>query len=371
MSLSSPCGYNISNLSANAGRSQPLAWSFHQAVDAFPRFRNHWDQLNRSQHRHLLLDACLVEALLRFYGTERTLLGVENEASPQAMLVVDRSRAGFWTTFVPSQAPLAPVLLNKSADPFAQCRRIMAALPGYAVAFSVTNQDPSFSPFEGTEASGTVERVDYIRTARLTIAGSFTEYWKSLSKNLTHNLSRQQRRLAEQGVQLKLVEYRRPDDMSPCVARYGSLESTGWKAQGSTAISPDNTQGAFYSYLLEQFCRRGEGVVYELQANGQVIASDLCLERDGTLIVLKTTYDETLKGLSPGLLLHLKMFDSLFAQKRIGVVEFYGRVLDWHTKWTRDIRQMYHLNIYRHAWVAHGRRLVKSVFAARQGNSSS
>lgn len=346
-----------------------MAWSFHQAVDAFPRFRDRWDQLNRSQHYHLLLDSCFVEALLRFYGTEHTLLGVDNEASPQAMVVVDQSRLGFWNTFVPSQAPLAPILLNKSADPFAQCRRITAALPGYAVAFSVTNQDPIFSPFEGTAASGTVERVDYIRTARLAITGSFAEYWKSLSKNLTHNLSRQQRRLAEQGVQLELVEYRKPGDMSQCVARYGSIESAGWKAQGSTAISPDNRQGAFYSYLMEQFCRKGEGVVFELRANGQVIGSDLCLERDGTLIILKTTYDESLKGLSPGLLLHLKIFESLFAQKRISVVEFYGRVLDWHTKWTRDIRQMYHLNIYRHAWVAHGRRLLKRIFAVPQAVS--
>ncbi|MCP5368587.1 MAG: GNAT family N-acetyltransferase, partial [Hyphomicrobiales bacterium] len=30
------------------------------------------------------------------------------------------------------------------------------------------------------------------------------------------------------------------------------------------------------------------------------------------------------------------------------VIEFYGPVKDWHTKWTDETRTMYHANYYRH-----------------------
>jgi hypothetical protein len=84
--------------------------------------------------------------------------------------------------------------------------------------------------------------------------------------------------------------------------------------------------------------------------DGVVAASDLCLVRNGMLVVLKTTYDETLKPLSPALLLREDELQWIFAQGNIHVVEFYGRVMDWHRKLTDDVRTMYHLNCYGHSW---------------------
>ncbi|MDR4483569.1 MAG: hypothetical protein R3B95_10175 [Nitrospirales bacterium] len=55
------------------------------------------------------------------------------------------------------------------------------------------------------------------------------------------------------------------------------------------------------------------------------------------MIVLKTTYDETLEVLA-------KLFDeceiikTLFEEGHIGVLEFYGRVQEWHRKWTDEVR---------------------------------
>jgi hypothetical protein len=276
------------------------------------------------------------------------------------MVLVEPSRLGFWQTFTPSQGIVGLIQLGNRTDQFGQIHTLMRSLPGYALSFSITQQDPEIPSRMDVPENEKVERVEYMQTVRLTISGTFEDYWKKRSKNLTHNLSRQRRRLAEQNSRLELVTYRSPTDMPACVARYGIIESAGWKAQEGTAIAPDNAQGLFYREVLEAFCRRGEGVVYELVLDGKTIASDLCLERNGVLIILKTTYDESLKGLSPGLLMHQGIFEQLYRDGRIKVIEFYGRLRDWHTKWTDEIREMHHLNVYRHEWVAKARQLIKT-----------
>jgi hypothetical protein len=136
----------------------------------------------------------------------------------------------------------------------------------------------------------------------------------------------------------------------------------GWKGKGETAVTVGGRQGLFYQEMLESFCSRGEGVIYRLLMNGETIATNLCLLRDGMMIILKTTYDETVKGISPGMLLHQEIFKALFHEGKIKVVEFYGRVRDWHMRWTNELRTMYHLNFYRYGWVAGARWFLKASY---------
>src|SRR5262249_46294269 len=152
-----------------------------------------------------------------------------------------------------------------------------------------------------------VETVAYMDTARLVIKGTFAEYWKQRSRNLAHNLSRQRRRLVERHLPLEFRVEREAGAVARGIDEYGRLEAGGWKADEGTAVTGANTQGHFYRGMLEEFCERKEGVMYQLLLDGQVIAVDLCLERNGTLMILKTAYDErtaTTSSISPGLLIH-------------------------------------------------------------------
>jgi hypothetical protein len=236
---------------------------------------------------------------------------------------------------------------------------LLRALPGFALGFSVTQQDPDFTCFGNLNSTPAMETLDYIQTPRLTINGKYEDYWKQRSKNLTHNLSRQRRRLKEQGGVLELVTDRNAEAVANAVQEYGSLETSGWKGHEGSAVAPHNAQGRFYREMLENFCNRGEAVIYRLRLNGKTVASDLCLERNGTLIILKTAYDEAVAGLSLGLLLHQEIFQNVFEERKIRVIEFYGRLRDWHTKWTNEIRTMYHINFYRSGWAQKARRLLK------------
>jgi hypothetical protein len=81
------------------------------------------------------------------------------------------------------------------------------------------------------------------------------------------------------------------------------------------------------------------------------VAADLSVRDSGSVVVLKTTYDENFKSLSPGQLLHEDTFRHLFADPSLERIEFFGRVMDWHTRWTENVRTQYHVNYYRWAWL--------------------
>ncbi len=339
-----------------------MGWRFHNALHSFPSFSKDWDCINRERGNHILLDSRFMESLLRHFGSEKMLLAVCENAAEPGMALIEPGKPGFWQTFQPGQSPLGAILLGGNGHGAGESiRELIYGLPGYALGFSVTQQDPDFTCFGNLNGTPAVETLDYIQTPRLTINGKYEDYWKQRSKNLTHNLLRQRRRLKERGESLEFAIDRSAESVAGAIQEYGLLESTGWKGAEGSAVSPENVQGRFYREMLQDFCERGEAVVYRLRLNGKTVASDLCLERDQTLFILKTAYDESVQGLSLGLLLHQELFQRTFDDGRIRAIEFYGQLRDWHTKWTNETRTMYHINFYRSAWVPKAREMLNSV----------
>ena len=202
---------------------------------------------------------------------------------------------------------------------------------------------------------GGAHSFDYIRTARITVQGTFDDYWNARGKNLRNNLKKQRNRLRQDGIATRLEIVRASEDMAGAVADYGRLETTGRKATEGTAVAADNDQGRFYRTMLEALARRGAASVYRYWLDGlagpevsRLAAMDLCVEGGGCIVILKTAYDEALgPQLSPALLMREDATRGLFDEGRFERIEFYGRVMEWHTRWTDEIRTMYHLNGYR------------------------
>jgi hypothetical protein len=59
----------------------------------------------------------------------------------------------------------------------------------------------------------------------------------------------------------------------------------------------------------------------------------------------------------------------LFGEGRFARIEFYGRVMEWHTRWTDQVRTLYHLNHYRWPLLAqlHGRLRERGGATTRNG----
>lgn len=338
-----------------------MSWMFQPARDGFDKYREKWDEINKRCGNHILLDSAFVSSLIRYFASDQTLLGISNDPTYPGMSIVERSRPGFWQTFQPSQGPLGLIVLSNSNGVQNQIATLMGDLPGYCVGFSVTQQDPDFTVFANLSDSLRAESCDYAATSRIVLSGTFGEFWKRTGRYFVDDLRRQARRLDEQGMEMDFVTERDPGRVADCIRDYGKLEASGWKGREGTAVTADGPQGLFYKEILENFCRRGQGVIYRLAFNGKVVASDLCLERDGMTVVLKIAYDENLQGISPGKFIHREILKLLFEGEKTRTLEWYGRVHEWQKKLGSSARTMFHVNFYRNAWVPVARGLIKAT----------
>ncbi len=335
-----------------------MTWDFKPAMDVFPAAAKDWDALNCARGNHLLLDSRFINPLLSCFGGHHVLLGINRNSNRQGMALVVKQRPGIWETFQPSQAPVGLIVLGYRDETGEGLLELTRSLPGYALEFAALQQDPDHSCFPKSLNLPGVETVEYIHTPRLSITGTFDDYWNSRSSNLRHNLARRKRRMVEQRLTLELQSHRKPEAVAHCIREYAQLESAGWKGKNGTAVTEDNAQGKFYRAVFENFCDSGEAVIFQWRIDGRLAASDLCLHRDGMMIVLKTAYDEELNQFSPALMMREQIMRDLYQSGTIRIIEFYGRVMDWHTKWCEEVRTMYHVNCFRQPWVAGMRKLI-------------
>lgn len=314
-----------------------------------------WRALHRAGGASPILAPEFALAALAVFGSGRERLAWhERDGQADIMTILAPGRAGIWNTFQPAQAPVG-LWLQRDAEARADTLPgLLRALPGPALMLGLTQCDPMLMirpPRDETRGS-TQRTLDYIETARVTLAGSFEAYWNARGKNLRTNLRKQRKRLQDDGVPTRLQVSRAAHEMAGAVADYGALESAGWKAQDGTAVAADNAQGRFYRAMLEAFAATGNACVYRYWIGERLAAMDLCIEGGGCIVVLKTAYDESLGAqLSPALLMREEATRDIFESGRFERIEFYGRVMEWHRRWTDEIRVMYHLNAYRWAWL--------------------
>ncbi len=327
-----------------------MSWTVVPAQQ-FAQHAARWQALHAASAGSPLLAVEFVDALLGAFGSgAEQLAWFEQGGITYAMTLVTPTRLGMWETFQPAQAPVG-LWLQRDAGAPVHVDSLLGALPGVALALGLTQCDPMLlaRPANG----GALRTLDYIDTARITLASDFDTYWNERGKNLRSNLKKQRNRLRAEGVETRLEILRAPHEMAAAVADYGRLETSGWKAAGGTAVAADNAQGRFYTSMLEAFCRRGAGSVYRYWIGDRLAAMDLCVEGGGCLVVLKTAYDEGIdKQFSPALLMREEACRFLFDEARFKRIEFYGRIMEWHTRWTQEARTMYHLNRYRWPWLA-------------------
>jgi len=324
----------------------PMKWRLEPAA-GLAGFARQWEDLHRSAGASLLLAFDFVAPLLAQFGSGNELLAIcERNGTIVAMAIVAPSRRGSWATFQPAQAPLGLWLQQPGLDLEALLASLVRALPGFPLVFGLTQMDPALMrrPADTPQLS----TLDYIDTAKVTLAGGFEDYWQARGKNLRSNLKKQRAKLDKDGVSLSLRVSRDPADMAQAVADYARLESSGWKEGCGTAVHADDAQGRYYRAMLEALCGRGAARVYRYFFGDRLVAMDLCVEDEASIVVLKTAYDESVpKQFSPTLLMREEATRALFDEGRLGRIEFYGRVMEWHLRWTDEVRTMYHVNYYR------------------------
>ena len=338
-----------------------MSWKLYP-INRFNDYQNDWQRLNSEASASPLLSLEFVLPLLQIFGDgTETLACYEEENKPQAMAVICSRRQWVWTTFQPSQAPLGLWIQKPNLDWSYLLSTLIRKLAKHSLVLGITQQDPEITP--RPKSNNKLITLDYIQTARITLEGSFEDYWASRGKNLRQNMKKQRNKLVKDGMVTRLEVCQSPTDVQQAIFDYGQLENVGWKVAQGTAIHPSNRQGHFYKIVLENFCRQGRGRIYKYWLNNQIIAMDLCVEGRDNIVILKTTYDEGLgKSISPAFLMREEEFKQLFDEQKIKRIEFYGSVMDWHTKWSNEIRTLYHVNRYRWSILPFLQNTIKKSF---------
>lgn len=322
-----------------------MKWALYPVSD-FSRHVVAWDTLNQNSLNSPLLSSRFLLPCLKHFQTGKEKLAIlGNLDRPDAMCILVRRGNLIWDTFQPAQAPVGFFLMRPGLELEIVISGLIRTLPGFPLALGITQQDPVLAP--RPPDSIRMATINYINTARILIEGSYESYWNARGKNLRQNMRKVQNKLEKDGLKYQLKCISDPAQVKGAIDIYGRLESAGWKALDGTAVQSCNAQGKFYTDMLEAFCRNGCGRIYYLTFNDTIVAMDLCIYQGDTIIILKTSYDEAYKEYSPAMLMHQELFRELFQSGDFHLIEFYGKVMDWHLRWTEDIRMMYHVNVYR------------------------
>ena len=319
--------------------------------------RADWDRLNASRGALPFLDSEALQTAHRCFQPRGVQLLVGSLAGQtQCLLLLQRQGRTRWTLWQPPQIPLGPLVAMPSLTLEHLAPAILTALPWTTLALSLTQLDPRHWPPPRHEPRCVVKR--YISTGWIDCAQDFDHYWAARSGNLRASVGKALRRLESEGHTLTLRVLQAPAEMATAVERYGRLESSGWKGKAGTAVAAGTPQGRFYADWLTAAAARGEARVYELLLGDRVAAADLCVVRGDSLILLKIAYDEAYERYSPSTLLRQAFMRSLLGTTapagRPGIqrVEFFGRLMDWHRRWTGEQRSLYHLTTFRWRWLA-------------------
>lgn len=323
-------------------------WLIHPLTQAPAQWQREWDVLNAALHDgHPMLDSRFIQALLRHFGEEGvTLCRHLHRGRTDGLALLYPHRRGMWTTFLPSQSQIGPLLMTD----WTRLPALMRALPGYPLSLDMLSLDPDFtSPPSDLEGVGEPTVLDHALTMNIVLTGSFEDYWEGRSRKLIQNLRRYARRWEAEGLETQLRRLTRPEDMEAAVRRYGDLESTGWKGKEGTAIHADNVQGRFYTEVMQAFARSGQAVVYEYWRGERLAAARLALTSKRMILMLKTAYDESLADLAPGRLLLHDLTRLEFEQSQGKVIEFYTNATQDQLAWATGQRVIRHVTVYRHA----------------------
>ena len=322
-------------------------WQLLPLCDGWQPHAARWDALNqRLWGGHPLLSAIVVGELLAHYGSGREVLAElrDHDGQSLAMCVLEPSSIWRWQSFLPAQTQLALQLM----DDLGNARGLLRALPWHVLQLDLLCQDPHLTQWTA-EPEPHSHLMLHARTVHVDLLDGWDAYWQDRSPNLRANMRRYLNRVQSDGKTLAFECHAAPEAVAAAVHRYGDLELRGWKAQEGTALKSSAAQFDHYLNVMARSAAHGAARVYELRIDGELVASRLTLMSGSTLVILKTTYDETMSRYAPGRLHLLHLLQHACAAKELARVEFYTNANADTLAWASDSRWITHVTLERSA----------------------
>lgn len=207
---------------------------------------------------------------------------------------------------------------------------------------------PETSPVLAVLESGAAPGV-FIKERRgvgafLPVPPRFDEYRASLSRNFRNNLNKARNKLRKlSGAQTTFLA---GTDATPAeLPRLMAVEGAGWKGKAGTAIRESPDLIAFYTTLTRRLSQAGWLEWHFLEAEGKVLAGNLAVRLERSLLVWKLGYDEAYARYSPGSLLFEQLVERACLAGDVATIDL---MTDWawYDNWNMQKRQTFDLYLY-------------------------
>ncbi|WP_299084245.1 GNAT family N-acetyltransferase [uncultured Paraglaciecola sp.] len=337
-----------------------MNWEIKPATD-FKQYKSDWDNLNIKGHNLPILNSIFIESLLNhfFEDNEKLAIGYDQDKIA-CMVFLRRKGLGQWESVMPSQAPICLMVQNENSLTENTLKTLCKALPGWVLQLDLLQLD---SRNLTIPTSSHIKTMDYITTGNRPIPSSFEEYFASLGKNLRQNYNKVVNRAARADQKLSTQLIVAPNEVTEAVTKYAEIEARSWKAELGTAITPSNIQGRFYSEMMTNLSQTKQACCWYYLVDNQVVACDLCVIQEHTLIILKTTFDDAFKQFSPALQLKVDMIRHYSEHPELGItnIEFFGKAMEWHKRLDSELRGLFHLTYIEKVWVKFILKIISSL----------
>ena len=178
-------------------------------------------------------------------------------------------------------------------------------------------------------------------SSRIRIETSWEGYLATRSKHVQKEWRRKRRRLEEAGrVEMRIVSD--PEALPRAMADVFEIERHGWKHESGSSFQTEEGLEQFYPRLASLCARRGWLRLGLLHLDGRPVAHCFAVAHGNELLALKTSFDQRLANLSPGLALMLFVSQEAF-RERLGAVDLLGHPDRWKLEMANE--QLLHVDL--------------------------
>ncbi len=129
-----------------------------------------------------------------------------------------------------------------------------------------------------------------------------------------------------------------PDEADEALARFVSLEVSGWKGRQGSALSHRMPLKRFFSVYLRTAAERGRLWISTLDFGSALVAMEIAVRAYGRHWTLKIAYDERFAAYGPGVLLTDASIAAAL-DARLDGYEFLGAAEPWQERWAPSRHQ--------------------------------
>lgn len=183
----------------------------------------------------------------------------------------------------------------------------------------------------------------YVASPYLELKWGWEEYLRNQSSNFRSDMKRKWNKAM--ALHTEFSVYTKPEELNRAMEEIYAIERNSWKEETNTSITTQPMAMQFYNVFLPKAAENGWLYLVILRMEGSPVAYDMGILYADRYYMLKTSYDQRWKGVSPGLALRQFIMQELF---KMGVKEhdFLGDDEPWKMRWTQTLRQHWNLYLY-------------------------